>query len=297
MSLNDLAFCIILLSGSVHITLAIKYPYLLIVQWPIFLNSTYFALSIFTHGINNTETLIYIASMEILSISLVTCYYASGVLKNVSESVREIIYKYRAFADLRFSILAIGLVVCFIVFGTEYLSDVRSNYVAMRENSKAGGVSQFFYILVFSIGSFFALNLTLTTVLFGGLLISGSKGLAIQPIINFAVFVYVRSGMNSTFFMILFFGLSAVLLIVNFMIQGTDAPIIWFLKQYFDYAENVDKVSTHNLILPNQFWSGSFNEIVPGFNRVFSISRSDYSQYFFPDAFYAGKNSGLLDFI
>lgn len=296
MSMIDLALSIILLAGSVQITLTIKYPYLLIVQWPIYLNSTYFTLSIFTHGFKNPETLIYIASMEILSISLVTCYYFSGVLKHVAQNLQEVICKYRAFADLRFSVLAIALLGCFIVFGTEYLSDVRSNYVMMRENSKAGGVSQFFYVLLFSVGSFFSLNFSLTVVLFGCLLISGSKGIAIQPIINFAVYVFVRSGMSSTFYIILFFGLSAVLLIVNFMIQGTGAPIEWFLRQYFDYAENVDKVSTHNLILPNQFWSGSFNEIIPGFNRLFSISRSDYTQYFFPDAFLAGKNPGLLDF-
>ena len=109
MSMIDLALSIILLAGSVQITLTIKYPYLLIVQWPIYLNSTYFTLSIFTHGFKNPETLIYIASMEILSISLVTCYYFSGVLKHVAQNLQEVICKYRAFADLRFSVLAIAL--------------------------------------------------------------------------------------------------------------------------------------------------------------------------------------------
>ena len=294
--INETIILVVGFSISIQICLSLFFPYLIFVQLPIYSNSIFLVMSVFTHDIENIETLYYVIAMEFTSLSVVLLFHFSGILVYVRDLLKDLRSNFDFFTKSYVVGIIIILVSLAFFLGADLFSTARSFYVEMRVTSKAGGISQFFYEFFFIFASLFSFHLSMALLMVGFLLFSGSKGVAIQPLFNYAAFTFVASGLSWKIILILPIGFGLTYLIIYFLIQGTDSAFMFFIKHYFDYAANLDKVTGYNVFLPNEFWNGSFNEVIPGLNRIFNIKRIEYAKFFFPDDVRFGKNPGLLGF-
>lgn len=269
---------------------------LIIVGLPMLLNTIYSLLGVVFTDIKNLETYLYLVYYETVCLCILAFFcFNKSILINVQNVIKSVELKFNNRITLCLSVIFLIAILSLLTLFPQFYSNARDFYVELHTLTSQNALS-FFIALSSLLLATFAVNFFLAIDIFFVLLLTGSKGLAVQPLLNYIIFMRITSRRTARMILFLCVAVFLIYFAVDSLHKGVDNPLLWLTRNYFDYIQNLDVVSSHNVILPNQFWAGAINDLIPGLLKIIGNTRDEYSQYFFPYDYENGKNPGLLDY-